>query len=78
MPTLIVVGDSNPCYVPSFTIPLVIRDYLYGMPTAMMEGLQSHDSMFADNVATIAPPFNPYLASGSAISNPDRMTQPQV
>lgn len=33
--------------------------------------------MFAYNVATIASPLNPYLASRSVITNPGRMAQPQ-
>lgn len=58
MPTLIVVRGPNPPYVPSFTIPLVTRDYPYGRPTAMMLELQSHILKFADNVVTIESPLN--------------------
>lgn len=76
-PTSVVVGDSTPPYVPCFTLPLVTTDYPYSKPTAMMEILQSHASMFVGNATKIASPINPHLASGSAISNSGRMPQPQ-
>lgn len=67
--TLAIVGDPTPPYLPSFMLPLITRDYPYGMPTSMMTGLQSHASTYADNDVTTGSPLNPYLASGSAISN---------
>ena len=75
--TLVVVGYPMHPYVPSFTLPLVTRDYPYGMPTTIMASLQSHTLTFVHNVATIASPLNPYLAPQSVISNPGRMAQPQ-
>lgn len=47
------------------------------MPTTMMVGLHTYDLTFSDNAATIASPFNPYLALGSAISNTCRNGKPQ-
>lgn len=47
------------------------------MPTTMMEDLKTNASIYADNVMTIAYPFSQYLSSGSAISNPSQMEQPQ-
>lgn len=76
-PTIIIMGDYNPLYIPSFIIPLVTMDYRYGMPTSMMAGLDNHASMFAYNDATIASPLNPYLASGSSISNHGHIGQPR-
>lgn len=76
-PTPIVAGDPNPPNVPTFILPLVIRDYPYGMPTAMVIGLQSHASMFADNAATIALSHNAHLVLGYATGNPGQMAQPQ-
>lgn len=50
--TLVVLGDPTPPYVPSFMLPLVTRDYLYGIPATMMECLQSPASTFVDNGAS--------------------------
>lgn len=75
--TLVVVGDLTPPCVLSFTLPLGTRDYPCGMPITMMAGLQSHALMLADNDAMIVSPLNPYLASGSSISNLNQMAQPQ-
>lgn len=58
-------------------MPLVTRDYAYGIPTAMITGFHTHDFMFSDNVGTIASPFNPYLVSGIDISNVGRNGKPQ-
>lgn len=69
------IGDIRPSYMPGFKMPLVSRDFPYGMPTAMMAGLQSNTSTYTDNNATIMSPKNLYVVSGSAIRNPGRATQ---
>lgn len=69
------IGDPMPSYRLGFTMPLVYRDFLYGMPTAMVAGLHSNASMYEDNNATITSPLNSYVASGSTIGNPSQITQ---
>lgn len=63
-----IIGDPRPFLTPSFTLPQVSRDYPYGMPTAMMAGLHSHASMFADNNATIVSLLNLYATSSPVIN----------
>lgn len=58
-------------------MPLVTRNYPYGMSISMMAGLHNHASMFVDNDAIITPPLNPYLESGSSISKLGRIRKPQ-
>lgn len=74
--TYVAIRDPRPSYVSGFIIPQVSRIFPYGMPTAIMTGLQSSASTYTYNNATTASPFNPYVMSGSAISNTDRITQP--
>lgn len=76
-PNATVIGDNKPPYLPSSTMSLVTMDYPYGMPTAMMTGLHTHSSIFLDNATMIESPFNPYLVSGSTISNTGRNGQPR-
>lgn len=73
-----VIGDPWHPYVPSFTLNIGIRDYQYGIMTAMMVGFQSHTFTFVDNSVTISSPLNQYFASVSAASSPGRMVQLQV
>lgn len=75
MTTSTIVGDPNLPYVPSFTMPLIMRDYPYGMPTSMMTGLHSHALMFSDNVVDDTPQST--FGVGSSISNLGRMGKPQ-
>lgn len=71
MPSHTPLLDHMPSYFPIFTMPLVSRDFPYGMPTAMMAGLQSNASTYVNNNITI----NPHMESGYAIIHPGRDTQ---
>lgn len=75
--TQAVMGGLRPSFPLSFTLPLISRDYPYGMPTMMMKRIKSSGSTYEDNSMAIASPINPYLESGSPISNSGRMAQPQ-
>lgn len=80
-PTRPIVGNTiNPRvpYAPQFSLPMVVRDYPYGMETLMMADLQINASTYVDNNMIIFSPHSPQVASGSTLSNPSRMTQPQT
>lgn len=72
-----ILGDLKHSFLLNFTLPPGGREYRYGIPTTMMTNLQTNAYTYAYNLVTIASPFNPYLASGFAISNPSRMAQSQ-
>lgn len=74
-PTHASLVDPRLSYMSCFTMPLVSRDFLFGMPTGMMEGLQSNTLTYADDNATLASPLNPYVVSGPVISHLGRATQ---
>lgn len=69
------IRDPMPSYMSGFAISLVFRDFRSDIPTPMMEGLHNNTSTYVDNNATISSPLNPYVASGSANSNPGQVTQ---
>jgi hypothetical protein len=62
--------------LPPFSLPMVTREYPYGMPTRIMAGLFTKASTYANNTTTSFSPYNThYLASRSALSNPGRNVQ---
>lgn len=67
-------SDFRP-YAPSFTMPIFSHEHPYGMPPSMMAGLKTNVSTLGDNTTAA---YSPLLASGLAISNLGRTTQPQL
>jgi len=49
--------------MPQFTMPMVIREYPYDMPTTMMADLQTNASTYAYNATTAFSPFNTHLGA---------------
>jgi hypothetical protein len=41
------------------------RTYQYGMPTTLMQGLQTNSSLFSETAPSVFVPNNQQLASGS-------------
>jgi len=60
--------DNRFFSLPQFTLPMVTRNYLYGMATKMMTCLLTNASTYADNATTAFSPYNTNLTSGSALS----------
>jgi hypothetical protein len=70
--------DSCFLCMSQFTLPMVTTDYLCGMPTTKMAGLQTNASTYVDNATTAFSPYNTHLASGSALSILVRNGQPSI
>lgn len=68
-PTMI---DFRP-FVTSFTMLMLGLQEPYGMPTSMMDDLNTNLSIFTNNVANT---YSPLLASGSFIGNLGQTMQP--
>ena len=51
------------------SMPINNREYLYYIPTSMMDGLHTNMPTFSDNAMATGPPYNPHNASSSAIYN---------
>jgi len=64
--------------MPQFLLLMVTREYIYGMQTSIMEGLQTNVSTYEDNTPTTFSPYNTHLAFGSAVSNLGRNIQPSL
>lgn len=56
-------------------MPVLSKDFPYGIPIATMIELQSNALAYANNNALIMSSLNLYVASGYSISNPGRVTQ---
>lgn len=57
--TQAIIGDHMPSFPPNFTLLPGSREYPYGMPTAIMNYLQTNASTYANNAMNFASPLNP-------------------
>ena len=70
--------STRPPPASQIPFPPFSREYTLGMPSSLMEGINTQSSVYADNAVAVHSPFNPYLGSGSAINSNLRQNQPQV
>lgn len=73
-PRPIMVIEVKP-FITSSIMPMMGHDQPDGMPTSMMENLQTHPVTFADNITNT---YSSIFASGSAIGNHSRTMPPYM
>lgn len=77
MVTQTIIEGNRLTFLPGFTLPTGGREYPYGMPTALMVGLHTNASTYANNAMVVASSVNQHMASRSSRNNLGRMGQTQ-